>query len=617
MRLGIVAVFWLFAIASPGIGQTLAPGRQPYSVHVVALLSEHRAVATELFREQFPRDVAQRTERALGDLVKVDAALSHPLAETIRREGLDAAVEGFEDVSPRRTWFLLVTYHEGQFRIQGRFFDGLSGLPGPRSRTLLTSDRSRLAHLAAQLIAEPFPLVGTIVRVKDDRVELAIHGGQLADAPTVGRGTVFALSRISPEAGQWRARRVPWAALEARSASMAGVSSCQLWHRFREDNLSPAEKVVYRALMVPTLSAPLKMQVIDQETSQPLAGLTVRVEGGVPRPIDLTTDAAGVAATPGNVAHLALVKVSQGTTVIAQFPAPIVDDRPLVCAVSARPEAEDLTSLDIRRQQLFVRMLGTRQVIDQRLGVQRVLLGQSLEKALEHAYATLVFLDREIADIRHEREEIRHLAGKRATSKVAPEEGEKGLARLTQLRAQVSESTERIAESIAQRNEQTEKQKIAVKLVEQGTILESQAQFDEAIAHFEKASVLVPEWEKLQERLKSLRKSWAIQSEDHRQARRYIVETWPKVEVSALKEQLGVVEKALEACRDADDRLTPLRFLNANAEHLAHIAKVTDKLKAARTADDRVQLKAWQETMNALRRISVAAEARIQAKTKE
>ncbi len=585
------------------VAQTEPVARQPYDVHVVVLLADHRFLATELFQTQFPRDVAQQTRLALGDLARVDAAATHPLAEAIRRDGLDAALDVHEEVSGRRTWFFLVHFSDGRFHLQGRFFDGLTGLAGPPSLTVATSDRGRLAHLAARMIAEPFALVGTVASAKGESVELVVHGGQLAEGSNIRPGAVFALSRIAVESGKLRARRVPWAALEAKGPPTAGIVSCQFWHRFQENKLAFAHGVAYRALLLPTRLATLKLQVIDRESSQPLAGIVVKIGGGK-RDIDLVTDAAGIAVSREKIEGLALVKLYRGATALAQFPLAIVDDRTIVCAVSAQPQADDHASLDVRRQQLVKRILETLQVVDQRFGEQRILLGQSLEASVDHARLTLALLDGEIAYVRGERDEIKQIAKKQNPSKQRHEEGDKGLARLTQLRGVVSESIGRIRQGIADRDVQTEKQKMAVKLVEQASLLESQAQYDEAIDNYQKAAALLPEPGKVGERLTILRAGWEIKNDAHRQARKFVVETWPKIDVAVIKEHLVGAQKALDVCRDVGDRLTPRRFLMANVDHLANISQVVEKLKRSRTAEDQQRVKGWRQIVETLRELS-------------
>jgi tetratricopeptide (TPR) repeat protein len=346
------------------------------------------------------------------------------------------------------------------------------------------------------------------------------------------------------------------------------------------------------------------LQVIDRDTSQPLSGFRVNIKGGVRRDIELVTDPSGMVVASEKVDRLARVTISVGGKSLVQFPAPIIDDRVLVCEISTQPDAENLARLEVRRQQLIVRILGTLHVVDQRFSELGILLGQSYEESLEYAKRTLAFLDSEIAYIRDERAEIKQIDAKRKSSSPAHDDADKGLKRLKDLRGDVGDLIARITQNIAERDRQTEKQNKAAKLVEQAALLESQAQFDEAIEVYQAAVQLVPNEPKVAKRLESLRADWALKGDPHKQARKFVLETWPKVDVQVVKEHLAGAQKALDECRDAGDRLTPRRFLMTTGEHLAKISRIVETLKQSRSIDDRQRLKAWQETVETLRRLT-------------
>ena len=50
--------------------------------------------------------------------------------------------------------------------------------------------------------------------------------------------------------------------------------------------------------------------------------------------------------------------------------------------------------------------------------------------------------------------------------------------------------------------------------------------------------------------------------------------------------------------------MTPRRFLMANVDHLANISRIVEKLKQARTADDRQRLQMWNEVVATLQQLS-------------
>src|SRR4051794_38288035 len=100
----IPAIVLMVMLPSFAAAQSVDLAHRPYNVHFVLLLSEHRFLNSEHFQNQFPRDLAQQVKLLLGPLVDVATTRSHPLAETIRRDGLDAAIDAHEELSIRRTW---------------------------------------------------------------------------------------------------------------------------------------------------------------------------------------------------------------------------------------------------------------------------------------------------------------------------------------------------------------------------------------------------------------------------------------------------------------------------------------------------------------------------------
>lgn len=596
---------WL-VIAAPSIAWP-QPGadditRQPYAVRLVVLFSDHRFLSSETFRDQFPRELTQRTQRALGSLVRAEVAASHPLGETIRREGLDAVLTAHREVSTRRTWFFTIDFQGGLFVVRGRFFDGWTGMPGPPARTVTTSDRDRLPRLLAAMVAEPFPLSGQVRGEKDGDVTVALFGGQASDTVRLPVGTTFAIAQVGAKSGAWRSERMPWAILETKESPSAGVVTCRFWHRFAGASLASSGEEVFRVLAMPTRTGPLRLQVLDKSTGQPLAGIVARIQTQGSKDRELVTDAAGRITTPEPIARLAIVTLSRGGATLAQFPAPIVDDRPIVCEVSTNPAAEARAGIEIRRRQFLARMLETHTFVDQQIGELGVLLRQSLEKSRDHAQRTLAVLDREIRDLETERRDIGLLL--KANGAAGFTDGDKGMNRLRSLRGVMADSLVRIDQAMSDREAANEKQKQAAKWVVEAELAYSQAKFPTAIDLYRRAADLLGGPSKVRTKLEDLERSWKVKDASHERARQYLMETWPTVEIERLKDHFEIASEALRVCREAKDGLTPRCFLQANIEHLAKIGKVVAALNQSRSPDDRQRLQGWNDVLSRLRQIS-------------
>ena len=143
----------------------------PYGLDLVILRSDHRLLATEAFRERFPRRLANEVRLALDPLVQVTTTETCPNAETLRRDGLEVPLDASNAVTDRRTGFLRLRYDAGEFVAEYRSVDGYTGLVSPRVVTARTGDRDRLVTLATGLVSQSFAGVGDVGNVEGDHAE--------------------------------------------------------------------------------------------------------------------------------------------------------------------------------------------------------------------------------------------------------------------------------------------------------------------------------------------------------------------------------------------------------------------------------------------------------------
>ncbi len=155
------------------------------------------------------------------------------------------------------------------------------------------------------------------------------------------------------------------------------------------------------------------------------------------------------------------------------------------------------------------------------------------------------------------------------------------------------------------------------KLLERARLLEGEAEFDQAIALYDKFLVASPDQPKVKEHLDRLKAAWATKSSQHKEARYFLVGTWPKVEVAELAANLAKAHAALAVCKDAQDRLTPLNVMQADVLHAANLKKLLDTLKRQDNADNRAQLKALIPVSESLRRLHAEATELVGAAKKE
>src|SRR5262249_47197643 len=106
------------------------------------------------------------------------------------------------------------------------------------------------------------------------------------------------------------------------------------------------------------------------------------------------------------------------------------------------------------------------------------------------------------------------------------------------------------------------------KTLERASLLEGEANFDEAIALYEQVLKARPNETKVQEHLTKLKASWAIKSDKHGKARQFLINDWPKLGASELLKNFDKADESLAVCKEAGDTLTPLKLIQANLVHV-------------------------------------------------
>jgi tetratricopeptide (TPR) repeat protein len=587
---------------------------QPYRVHVVLLVGEHRAL-TPLFRDQLTQTLHDRLRLRLGALAEVHVAHTHPLARAIQSRGLEA-VDQWEETSDRQTHFITLDWNQGRYELQHRAYHGWTASADPTVQRQTISDRLQVGEAAARLIEQHFAPGGTVTRA-DKEIEVTLRAGILDEnsgnrsgnglTQWIKPGSVLAVSRVVKDGDRERATPMPWTLLEVLRGPEAGKVHCRLWRRYEQDDLREQPGVLgYRCQLVPTGRQPVRLRLLDEDSGAPLDGLQVYVsQPGTKKKVELSTDRNGLAVTPEPFSGFALVQVVAGNKVRAQFPVALVDDRAVVCRLKVQPESETLAGLELRRDQWVRRVYEHLRVATERVPELNLLLSKSLEAADAHARRGIEHLDDALDQLGQERDQLAKQAGKHKQVKIDLSEGEQRLAELKTRREELQQFIARV-EQVMQ-DAKSEKTQALAKLLEQARLYEQDAEFDQAIALYEKVLEARPDQDNIKAQLQKLRAAWTPKNERHAKARAFLVQTWPRLDVGSLAEQLKQAEEALTVCREAGDRLTPLRLIHTTPVHVAKLKERLETLRRQNTEDSRNQLKAIANVAEGLRRLHAEA----------
>lgn len=568
-----------------------AKQKTPYKLSIVLDFAQHRML-TPLFQQQVESQLAALLRLNFGALAEVEVVRSHPLLTEIRDKGLQQALDGWEVVSEHKTHFVLIDFAEGAYHIQARQHDGATGLATPQVRRLATADRQQVARLAAQSVDRDFGLTGTVIEAGADTVQVAIQGSELG-VPLqrwLKPGDVFAVCRMLPKGPKrLRSERLEWAILQVKELPQKGICPCRFFHRYQEDDLTPAPGTLgYRCLKLSTVHAPLALQLVPDSKDRPLSLLQVHVghRNFEDRVQEVAVDAEGTVQTRDIFADVAFVRVVSGGAVLAQFPVPIVDRKPVTCRITVDPAAIAQGQIQQRYNRWLGRIYEVLAITADRVGFLNARLEQSPEEALHMAQRGKLAMTAEILRLQQEEQAVRDLAQKGSVAldfQIAHQRLQELQDRQAELGKFIDRLQNVIKESQTERRLQT--------LLEQASLLEEQSRYDEAMALYEQVLQESPKQTKVKNHLDKLRAAWTIRTPAQRQAREFIFLTWPeKMDAKTLKTNLEQARQALAVCRQAGDRLAPRRLLPATLAHAANLKKRLEVLcRSANTEDNRAE----------------------------
>lgn len=583
---------------------------RPYSLTIVLRVAPHRLL-TPVFKAQLQRELRDSLQASLGKLAAVQVVTEHPSFKDIDARGLQVVLDGLPKGRNAigKLHFVLIDFKEGQYTIQTGQYDGLTGLTTPVVRHAHTDDRLFVAKQAALLVERDFGIVGTVRKKLDGaKFEVALKGGENADR-WVKAGDVFALAQIQQAGGGQRTAPVREAFLQVVQEPKKGACVCRLINRYRDDASKLVEKpgvLGYRGLKLGAGEGPLRLRLVDDQ-GLPLDGLQVEVgHRGFDHPNDFkprgATQGGNLPFDPEKYEQLAFVKVLYRRTPIAQIPVVIFDGRTAVCRVNVADPGETTVHVQTLRKRLLERLLEALQVQDDlRKGLRELLAKSKQEQALQEAREGLKSLTADLKELEAESTSLGAAAVK------LPEKSRPRLGEIDKLLEALRTADAELRTFVAEQDDILAKQKNDTKrkelltLVQRARLLIKQAEFDEAIQVYEEALARGGESPAMKKELDDIKQAWEPKSEEHRKARAFFYEVWPKLDTARkMKERLNDARRAFQVCQEAKDKLTPHKLLLANVLLDARLDKELDRLRPTESEDDRRAAKTIEQVHNHL-----------------
>jgi hypothetical protein len=551
MRFVLLLCTWLFATGTLAAGSPDPELKKPYQLQIVLYVAKHRLL-TPIFRERVERELRDSLQAALGDLAYVSVSHEHPRLGAIESEGFEHALAGWKENSEAKTHFVAIDFLDGQYEIQARQFDGLTGLASPVVRRRSTSDRALVARTAALLIDLDFGLVGTITSVKEKEVEIGIKGGGLK-VPLdrwLKPGDVFAIAKIAQQQSGRRSSRVADALLEVGEPPKEGVCRCRFYHRDKDPLEGESGVEGYRCLKLGTTEGHLRFLVLNADKrSTPPNGLSVKVRaaGAASQDSESLSTASGITeSTKRSYRNMALVQVwnvSQPLT--GDVPVEIIDERPIPIEVRLQvslDEAELSRRIDQFRSQVG-EVFSLADAINK--GINDTLKKEGAEPALEKAKEGRDRLDKEINGLRLRATNLREQ--EQALGRKNSELGaiEEHLRELTARVEDIKVFEKRLLEAMEKKNDP--KVKKWGEMVAEGLQHEAEADYDQALEIYKKVLREGADDPKLKARAQELEENWKIKDEKHQKARDFIYHELPKLsKASQIKANLQQLRQAFD-----------------------------------------------------------------------
>jgi hypothetical protein len=609
-----VACIALVFFTPPSAGYLDPELRKPYQLVVVLQVAEH-PLLTKLFQDQLGKELRDTVQDALGPaLVEVKLVHEHPILADVARVGLRQALEKYHNDAPEKVHVVLVDYVDGGYEIQAAQHDGLTGLTSAAVRRVRLDDpagRQLVATRAAELIERDFGLTGTVIDAKSPlRVRVLLKGSKLGVPldQRVHRGDVFAVVQVNRLGGPQRVRDTLLQVVEPPNSD--GICICRLHARPRDD---PATRLAdqpgvlgYRCVKLGTSEGPLRLRLIN-ERGLPHADLDIWASqtglDDLGRRLDRTGRDGSIDSQSEKFSQVAFVTVKQGQAAVAKIPIPIIEGEVAVRTV-VLDKNTGIESELIARRDRHIRRLDESLQQQQEIGntLKRLLKEKKYQEALDEARTGHDQLKRDLRDLDADFGRLKRdvqsapLPADRQANLLNDGSRRPLLARIDQELADFIDTWTRQMQLQAQLKERAA-------LIEQARIARNrEADFDVAINLYDQAISRYGSTPQLDKEFNDLKTAWALKNETtHREARRFIYDTWPKLaSVDQIKKHIDPARRHFEECRKVGDRLAPRKLLVASVPHIQMLTKLQAGLRPERQ-DERQRLEELQSVAAGLR----------------
>ena len=472
----------------------------PITLQVILHVAPHRLL-TDVFKEQLARELRDTLKAALGDLAEVEILDKYPSLEKIEARGLQVGLDGRHRLTDAKKHFVFVDFKDGEYDISARQIDGWTSLASPVMRTARTADRPFVARTAALLIQRDFGIDGTLDKLGGSR-----HYGYVERRRHCRQGDAELAVVPVKSSPSWRSRAGGMACKPSACPGLSfrrwatrrrqGNVRGRLFQRYKDSVAAKPNVEGYRCVKLGTSNAPLRMQFVKEQTLQPIVALAVTVSPPslTTNPFDLdekggcanglSSDRDGFIQTKDSYKHIAFVRVTNGSEVLARIPVEILEGYTLTCPLSSQGEAKG----EFKRQYLqWIEQINEALLVQEGhfKQINKLIGDRTPDKALQKSRDALADLKADLDARGRQGDELKKLAQELnlPDAEKLLADGKERLHGLERRQTDLDKAIANLDEVVRQANDPKRANLLA--LVEKARLLETEAEYDQALATYE------------------------------------------------------------------------------------------------------------------------------------
>ena len=621
----------LAVLMTTGGARSESLAKTPYKLRVMIQMDEHPHF-TNFFRSEFRRELNASLQTAFGPMCLVEIAYLKdiprekwdPLCQLVADQGLES-LDTYNDLSRDKTHFVQVRFVGGAYVIRSRQYDGTTGFATPIIRKEQTNARQFICRLVGLQIGMDFGMVATLEPGPGPRFFIHLQGADLGKMSSwIQIGEVFAVIRLQQERRKIAGnparkvaprvvlatvgKRLPDLLLRVVAQPAEGGVLCEMLNRY-ENPLGTPAALGFRCVKLGTISAPLKLQLVDHNgapwKAAPLQVLA-RADGYPPGNFegDRTINRDGIFTSKAVFTNVAYVRVLMGANNIARFPVEILDHNLAVRTIRLDPNSEIRDRLDADRRSILNRIDDGRLIqVRAFQDINEMEKVGKKQQALDRGQAILQLINNMASSLTEETDAVR-VRAKKDLPKSADfvKDCEQRLLALQHKQDELKQHLEALNASIKEDMDPAvqEKKKQVNDLIRKAELLSSQADYEESLKTYQDAITLLADNPMAKARVEmvyqSLQKSWALKPGDaaHADARKFIYLVWARLgTIQDVRDQLMNARKAFDKCKSVGDRLSINKMNLAGIEVATHFEDEFKKLlDSAKDEEDKKKIEA-------------------------